>query len=197
MIAALYVERNGVYFRQPDVDPWDEERDARLYDGPYPVVAHPPCNTWCQLAPVNQKRWGKMIGDDDGCFAAALASVRKWGGVLEHPAYTLAWRAHDLPRPARGMWMKDFWDDGWVTEISQSAYGHPARKRTWLYYVGETPPPDLKWVDTRGEGVIGAVIHSGECVGRPKILGYESSRTPDLFIDVLLDLARNSNLVPA
>ena len=43
MIAALYVERDGIYYGLPDVDPWDEARDARLYPGPHPVVAHPPC----------------------------------------------------------------------------------------------------------------------------------------------------------
>ena len=43
MIAALFVQKNGAYFDLPDVDPWDEERDARLYSGPHPVVAHPQC----------------------------------------------------------------------------------------------------------------------------------------------------------
>jgi len=28
VIAALFVETNGVYFGLPDVDPWDERRDA-------------------------------------------------------------------------------------------------------------------------------------------------------------------------
>ena len=46
MIAALYVARAGTYFNLLDVDPWDEIRDARLYDGPHPVVAHPPCQRW-------------------------------------------------------------------------------------------------------------------------------------------------------
>lgn len=36
-IAALYVERGGAYWDLPGVDPWDEERDARLYPGPHPV----------------------------------------------------------------------------------------------------------------------------------------------------------------
>jgi len=46
MIAALYVQTNGCYFGLPDVDPWDEKRDARLYAGPWAVVAHPPCERW-------------------------------------------------------------------------------------------------------------------------------------------------------
>jgi hypothetical protein len=43
IIAALYVETDGCYFGLPDVDPWDEARDARRYDGPHPVVSHTPC----------------------------------------------------------------------------------------------------------------------------------------------------------
>ena len=86
MVAALYVETGGCYFGLPNVDPWDEPRDARLYAGPYPVVAHPPCDRWHQLSAVNNKRWGYTINEDGGRFAAALAAVRKFGGVLEHPA---------------------------------------------------------------------------------------------------------------
>ena len=78
-IAALYVETGGCYFGLPDVDPWDEARDARLYAGPHPVVAHPPCGRWCQMAPVNQARYGQRIGDDGGCFQAALDAVRTLG----------------------------------------------------------------------------------------------------------------------
>ena len=81
-----------------DVDPWDIHRDARLYNGPHPVVAHPPCSTWGQLASVNQARWGKMIGDDEGCFEAALNTVRRFGGVLEHPADSVAWQRF-IPAP--------------------------------------------------------------------------------------------------
>lgn len=191
MVAALYVATNGSYAGVPGVDLWDEERDARGYGGSWPVVAHPPCGTWCQLASVNQARWGKMIGDDGGCFEAALASVRAWGGVLEHPAYTLAWARYGLPRPMPGMWIRDLWDEGWVAQVSQSAYGHPARKRTWLYYIGGDPP-ELNWSDPRGIGVVGAGIHSGASAGRPRIDGYEASRTPESFRDVLLEMARAS-----
>jgi len=57
MVAALYVQANGCYKGLPDVDPWDEVRDARKYDGPYPVVAHPPCSRWCRLAGLVEARW--------------------------------------------------------------------------------------------------------------------------------------------
>lgn len=46
MIAALFVESEGVYYGLPDIDPWPLERDARTYLGPHPVIAHPPCERW-------------------------------------------------------------------------------------------------------------------------------------------------------
>ena len=48
-IAALYVEAGGCYYGLDGVDPWDEARDARLYAGPYAIVAHPPCQRWGKL----------------------------------------------------------------------------------------------------------------------------------------------------
>lgn len=49
MIAALFVENGGCYsglLAPVGVDAWDESRDARKYDGPHRVVAHPPCQRW-------------------------------------------------------------------------------------------------------------------------------------------------------
>ena len=39
-IAALFVETNGVYYGLDNIEPWDKQRDARKYKGPYPVIAH-------------------------------------------------------------------------------------------------------------------------------------------------------------
>lgn len=194
MIAALYVQPGGCYADLPDVELWDEARDARRYAGPWPVVAHPPCARWCKLAPVNQARYGIAVGSDAGCFAAALASVRRWGGVMEHPAYSRAWRAHGLPWPSEGGgWQRDI-DGGWCCFIEQGNYGHRARKATWLYAVG-VDLPDMRW---------GAAHHAGAWISsdRPRAvlneLGIaqlskrEAAATPPEFRDVLLSIAASA-----
>lgn len=182
MIAALYVESGGCYFGLPDVDPWDVGRDARLYAGPHPVVAHPPCERWCQLSAVNAKRWNYRIDDDDGCFVAALQAVRRFGGVLEHPAESRAFKMHRIPEPTFGVWQKTI-DGDWTTEVWQSAYGHRARKRTWLLYNGPTPPP-LNWSRQPGECQIGWFDQK-----KPQFPKNEHPRTPTAFRDLLLAMA--------
>lgn len=185
MIAALFVETGGCYFGLPDVDPWDETRDARTYDGPWPVVAHPPCQLWVNLAAVNFKRYGgehNRPGNDGGCFASALAAVRLFGGVLEHPAESNAWRAHGLFRPHGIGWC--YTANGEATcEVWQSAYGHKARKRTWLFYKGEKPP-QLNWARESGTHQIGWFDRI-----KPTLSKKEASATPPEFRDVLISIA--------
>lgn len=83
MVAALFVQKGGCYYGIDGVDPWPEERDARLYAGPWPVVAHPPCERWGRYwSGGPSARVKRLRGDDGGCFASALASVRRWGGGL-------------------------------------------------------------------------------------------------------------------
>lgn len=138
MIAALFVATGGCYFGLAGVDPWDEARDARLYAGPWPVVAHPPCERWGRFA-------GARRGRDGGCFEAALAAVRRWGGVLEHPADSRAWAAFKLIAPPRsGGWVVADDCGGWTCCVEQGRYGHRAKKATWLYSVG-CPLPSLAW----------------------------------------------------
>lgn len=147
MIAALYVATGGVYFGLPDVDPWGERRDARLYAGPWPVVAHPPCQRWGRHwhgGPSAKER--KTKGDDGGCFAAALAAVRRWGGVLEHPEASAAWRAFGLNAPPHdGGWVNADFEGGWTCRVEQGHYGHRARKGTWLYACHVGSLPSLRW----------------------------------------------------
>jgi hypothetical protein len=184
MIAALYVAKNGSYFGLPDVDPWDEERDARKYPGPWPVVAHPPCSRWCRLAGLVEARWGYKRGEDDGCFAAALEAVRKWGGVLEHPAYSDAWPAFGLPTPTPGGWHRTFCG-GWTCHVEQGRYGHPAKKATWLYAFGVRDLPALDFGTTPDGAMQALVSWCGNKVKtgerRPRVGKHAASRTPPQF----------------
>jgi hypothetical protein len=189
-VAALYVEHGGCYYGLPDVEPWGlPERDAREYAGPWPVVAHPPCARWCRLAELVESRGGKRVGDDGGCFAAALAAVRRFGGVLEHPAWSKAWRAHDLPDPLGRGWCRDI-AGGWCCEVSQACYGHRAPKLTWLYAIG-VDLARLDWSRPPGEVM---------CTTSRRVNGKanemtdkrERLRTPLPFRDLLLSIARTA-----
>ena len=150
MIAALFVQTDGSYFGLPDVEPWDEAKDARKYNGPHPVVAHPPCQRWGKLwagSPSVIARTGKRKkkGDDNGCFEAALKTVRTYGGVLEHPWGSHAWAHFDLNKPPRkGGWIAADTFGGSTCCVEQGRYGHYARKPTLLYAFG-VDLPELNW----------------------------------------------------
>lgn len=196
-IAALYVATGGCYYGLSDVDPWDEARDARLYAGPWPVVAHPPCARWGRYwsgGPSATVR--RQLGDDGGCFAAALAAVRTWGGVLEHPEASHAWHRFGIPRPPRwGGWIATICG-GWTCCVEQGHYGHRARKPTWLYVHG-CVPPELRWGPSAASLRLDAGYHSAEerrkAVRRgalERLSKRECAATPLAFRDLLLDLAR-------
>jgi hypothetical protein len=199
VIAALYVAKGGCYYGIEDVEPWGlPDRDARTYAGPHRVVAHPPCQRWGRYwygGPSVRVR--KVKGDDGGCFAAALASVEQWGGVLEHPEASSAWAAFGLAAPPRrGGWIMT--RKGWTCCVEQGHYGHRARKATWLYAVG-CEPPSLVWGPSVAGIRLDAGYHSKEERARAVKTGAcqrmskkESAATPIPFRDLLLSMARAS-----
>lgn len=201
MIAALFVAEDGPYVGLSCVDPWTAHRDARNYMGPWPVVAHPPCERWGRYwsgGPSAKVR--RRLGDDGGCFNFALDAVRKWGGVLEHPADTHAWGAHKLvPPPKSGGWVAAGDWLGFVCHVEQGHYGHRARKATWLYAVADDLP-SLAWGPSVGvrmdEG-----FHTSEERRRARAAGRkplkrlskrERIHTPIPFRDLLISIAQGS-----
>jgi hypothetical protein len=210
-IAALFVTTGGCYFGLPDVDPWDEPRDARLYAGPHPVVAHPPCQRWGRYwhgGPSALVR--RLKGDDGGAFAAALASVRRWGGVLEHPEASAAWQTFGLVAPPReGGWVSAGDFTGWTCCVEQGHYGHRARKATWLYACGIASLPLLKWGPSPSPSAmrLDEGYHTAEerrRATRPpagmtpeqraaRMGKRERMGTPVPFRDLLLSIARTAN----
>lgn len=195
MIAALFVQKNGCYFGLEGVEPWDEARDARLYAGPWPVVAHPPCARWCRLAGLVESRYGIKKHEDGGCFASALASVRKWGGVLEHPAHTDAWGHFLLPAPPMsGGWVRGICG-GWSCHVEQGHYGHRAPKPTWLYAFGVEFLPVFAWGESDAEMGLNTWYPSERAdpsKRRKEIPKRERSATPPAFRDLLLSIARSA-----
>lgn len=197
MIAALYVEKNGVYYGLEDVDPWDKERDARLYAGPWPVVAHPPCERWGVFwygGPLLHKQGRrKKLGDDNGCFAAAIAAVRRYGGVLEHPANSYAWLHFGLRAPDRGAGWQPAGDFiGWTCCVEQGHFGHRAPKATWLYSV-RSNLPSLPWQKSGAEGRVSGPHRDGRKEERThkRMPDRERRASPIPFRDLLLDMARS------
>lgn len=194
MIAALFVQESGCYSSEDGIDSWPESRDARLYDGILPVVAHPPCQLWGALASVNYSRWGgdhNKPGNDGGCFASALESVRRCGGVLEHPAKSRAFAAHGIKAPAGRGW-DQIAENEWVCEVWQSAYGHRANKATWLFYCGQSAPFDLDWTRKKGTHQIGFYDKRGKHRNKPTLGKQEANATPPEFRDALIRLAESS-----
>lgn len=210
-VAALFVDRRGPYWNRDDVDAWDIERDARKYDGPWPVVAHPPCERWGRYwSGGPSARVRRTLGDDGGCFEAALASVRKWGGVLEHPEASHAFRKYNLEIPGKsGHWIRSdalmfngtyHGMNAWTCCVEQGHYGHKSRKATWLYLVTKDVPPSLVW--GKSEGIrLDEGFHSraerlaARAAGiKPieRLAKNERHITPPAFAELLLSLARKA-----
>lgn len=164
-VSVLYVDPRGPY---PSIveDWWDEKRDARLYMGPNPVVAHPPCGPWGRNAFACTKQ-------DAGAFAHALDVVRRFGGVIEHPEGSRAFADHGIAPSL---------------VVDQVRWGHACRKRTWLYFVGcrldgELPPPrePTHWCRKQP----GQVVPAGIRMASKEI----RRRTPIAFAEWLIELA--------
>lgn len=205
-VAALYIDLRGPYpticgcydRRAPghscsfSVDCWDESRDARTYDGPHPVVAHPPCGPWGRLRHLYR-------GNEHDCAPRAVEQVRRWGGVLEHPAGSLLWKTELFPHlPAPGETDGLF---GYTIEVNQCEWGHVARKRTWLYLVGvprsalEVPPfpgrEPTHWL-SGGRGRAGKKAKTTPVPYGIKVCSAQQRRrTPPLFAEYLIRLARS------
>ena len=200
VIAALFVDPTGTYAELDNVEIWDEARDARLYRGPHRVVAHPPCQRWGKFwhgstAKPHQFR----LGEDGGCFAAALTAVRNYGGVLEHPAHSKAWAYFGLETPPKaGGWIPADSFGGMTCHVEQGHYGHISRKATWLYAVG-VPLPSLRWGESEQRLHPVALERYGyekaRRIGMMAMVGGKDktkirNATPREFRDVLVSMIR-------
>lgn len=215
-----------------DLDVWDITRDARKYEGPHPVVAHPPCKLWGRLrhlahveCPDPDCGWhgpeseaggcirvcpecGHGCWSDADCAPRAVEQVRRWGGVLEHPAGSKLWEHCGLPAAvvnAHCPFVPDHIDTedepfpvdahgGYTIEVDQVEWGHVARKRTWLYLVG-VPRSALEAPPFPGREPTHSVAwrsKAARAAGRRECSAEKRRRTPPLFAEYLIRLARQA-----
>ena len=195
-VAALFVRANSIYKTMPAVDAWDAERDARAWPGGVPVVAHPPCRSWGTL-----RHMAKPRPDEKELAVWAVAQVRKFGGVLEHPKRSTLWPHCGLPAIGE----RDRFG-GWTLPIFQSSFGHRAEKATLLYIVG-CPPAQIPAmpivlgeashvIAPSGRNRAGERRRKGDPGWRPECGKAEREHTPAELAHWLVSLARRC-MVPA
>ena len=179
MPAVLFARPDSIYKTLPDCDVWDKDRDARNWPGGSSVIAHPPCRAWGRL-----RTFAKPEPDEKELAVWSVGQVRRWGGVLEHPAGSLLWNEAGLPAPGK---RDDF--GGWTLWISQWWFGHRADKPTWLYIVGCEPAelPSLPFRIGEPTHVIQSRKRSGS---RPHVLKAEREHTPRDLAEWLLVVAK-------
>lgn len=172
-VSVLFARADSIYKSIPNCDVWDIERDARKWPGNAPVVAHPPCRAWGRL-----RQFANPRPDEKSLALFAIDQIRKFGGVLEHPAGSTLWDVAHLPNPGE----RDSFG-GWTLPIYQSQFGHKAQKSTYLYIVG-CEPRDIPSFPL----VLGEASHTVSSSGRrrdgtrlkarPEITKAEREHTP-------------------
>lgn len=184
MVSVLYVRKDSVY-KDLDVDCWDMVRDARKWPGGNPVVAHPPCRAWGQLAHFANPR-----PDEKDLAIHAIEMIRKHGGVLEHPRASKLWKHLSLPMPGKG------YDEygGFSLCVNQSWWGHKAEKNTLLYIVGikQKDIPSMPIKLDAVEYVVSTAKrnkHGRRDQSKKEITKKEREQTPLLFAKWLIELA--------
>ncbi len=105
-LAALWVRKDTPYLMIPGVDCWGAIRNAYRYNGPWPVICHPPCGPWGKYRAVS--RQDKLAG------IIAMVLVDTYGGVVEQPVGSSLFEGGQ--------------------KVLQSDFGHLAAKATKLYW---------------------------------------------------------------
>lgn len=162
------------HYKKYTSDIYDITRDARNYSGSLPVVAHPPCRGWGRL-----RSFAKVRPDELQLARFAVDTVRRVGGVLEHPSGSSLWSDMSLPI---GKGVDAF--GGFTLKVDQFHWGHKAKKATWLYVCGcgrgDVPQMPLRF-DCITHSISGGVLTG--------LSHKEREVTPPDFCLWLLDLA--------
>lgn len=183
-VVVLFARKDSVYKSLPACDVWDAERNALSWPGGASIVAHPPCRAWGGLRHMANPRPGERE-----LAIWAVAEIRKWGGVLEHPKRSQLWPELNLPL---GREPDEY--GGFTLAVDQFWWGHRAQKSTLLYICGcdlkDIPPiPLVMGCAQYVVGTSGRRKDGCRKVGR-EITKRERESTPPQFAEWLVELAK-------
>lgn len=176
---AVLFARNDSIYKSMGADVYDMERDALTFPGGKPVVAHPPCRSWGKVRGLAKPRTGEK-----DLAPWAVAQVRKFGGVLEHPKGSRLWYQSEIPFPG------EFEDlaGGYTIEVDQFNFGHVAHKVTYLYICG-VHPCDLPAMPEPVKGKFAGRSIMGDVVGTQVCTPYMREYTPPKLAAWLCEVA--------
>ena len=179
IVSALFVRKDSIY-KQMGIDCWDAERNALNFNGKNPVIAHPPCRAWGQLS-----HFAKPLPGEKELAFFAIDTIRKNGGVLEHPRASKLWPTY-LPLPGQ----TDKYG-GYSISIDQFWFGHKAKKSTLLYIVG-CSINDLPVIPLRYDAIEYVVSSSSSSKRKQKkeITKKEREQTPVELAKWLIQVAK-------
>lgn len=178
MVAVLFAHEQSNYKNFDECDVWDIKRNALNYCGNDSVIAHPPCRAWSQL-----RHFAKPRPGEKDLAIWAIKTVRRCGGVLEHPNKSSLWPVAKLPEPGQ---VDEF--GGWTLVVSQHWWGHLAEKMTRLYIVG-CKQNDVPAIPIRLGEATHVQTYSHKCRRRPQMPHKLREHTPPAFAKWLVDLA--------
>ena len=175
-IPVLFTAHNSLYNDIDIFDCYDEKRNALSFNDRVPLIAHPPCRKFSKLrglstAPLSEKKLAFF----------ALAKVRQFGGILEHPRSSTLWLNGNFKLDGS---VDDY--GGFLRSVNLSWFGFPAEKKTMLYFVGIDPA--LLPAFPMCFNAITHVITSSGISGKKELSALYMSQTPRLMIDYFLEV---------
>lgn len=193
-VAVLFCRSDSIYKKMPNVDVYDQQRDALTFPGGMPIVGHPPCRAWGQMRGLANPPPGERE-----LAIWCINQIRANGGVLEHPRASLLWKEMNLPTGKK----KDKWG-GFSISVDQSWWGHRARKNTMLYICGIRPkdippiPMSLKVIEfsISSNSKTRAYRRKHNLPYLAEVTKAEREHTPEKLAEWLIELARNTTPPP-
>ena len=175
-IPVLFTAHNSLYNDFDIFDCYDEKRNAFTYTDRVPLIAHPPCRLFSRL-----RKLSSADPIEKKCAYFALARIRQFGGILEHPRSSTLWLNGNFKLDGS---VDDY--GGFLRSVNLSWFGFPAQKKTMLYFVGIRPgslpsfPMSLN--------AITHVISSSSNTAKKELSALYRSQTPQLMIDYFLEV---------